>query len=63
MGIVIDPVAITLATADPVTVPNIAEDSAQTFAGPPKVRPAIHVAIFMNTSVAPVDKSNAPRST
>jgi len=60
---VIEPVAMTLATADPVTVPNIAEDSAQTLAGPPNVRPAIQVAIFMNTSVAPVDSSNAPRRT
>ena len=63
VGMVSEPTAITFATADPDTVPNSAEVTTATFAGPPWPRPAITCATCTNTSPAPVAISSAPKIT
>ena len=54
------PTAITLATAEPETVPNSAEVTTATLAGPPWPRPATRVATCTKTSPAPVAISSDP---
>ena len=63
VGIVIVPTDMTLATADPEMVPNSAEVTTATFAGPPNVRPATRVAARMKTLPAPIAISSEPKMT
>ena len=52
-----------LATAEPEIMPNIPDDTTQTFAGPPEKRPATMVARSMNSRPSPVICARMPNST
>ena len=54
MGMVNEPVAYTLATVEPDTVPYKAEEMTATFAGPPRAPPASHVEKSIRYAPAPV---------
>lgn len=62
-GMVSEPVETTLATAEPEIVPNSAEDTTETFAGPPTKRPATTVDRSTKSLPRPIFCATAPNST
>ncbi len=59
-GMVNVPVVATLATADPLNDPVNALDNTATWAGPPRLLPAMARARSLNSCVAPLTDRNAP---
>ena len=62
-GIVSEPVDTTFATAEPEIVPNSADDTTETLAGPPTKRPATTVETSTNRRPSPIFCATAPNST
>ena len=58
---VTEPVVTVLPTEDPETIPQRAEESTATFAGPPEDAPAIAFARLMKKAEMPVLSRNAPK--
>ena len=63
IGIVRAPVVTALAIAEPEIMPNMPEETTDTFAGPPAKRPATIVARSMNRRPRPVICARMPNST
>ncbi len=62
-GIVNVPVVTTFATALPESEPMKALATAAVLAGPPRVRPAIRLAMAMRSAPPPATSSTAPKRT
>ena len=62
-GMVRAPVETVLATEDPEIVPKKAEETTETFAGPPVYFPARIVALSMNSLPSPVLWAITPNNT
>ncbi len=62
-GIVSAPVDTVLATEEPEIVPKKAEDTTDTFAGPPTYRPASIVALSIKSCPSPVLCAITPNNT
>jgi hypothetical protein len=63
IGIVIDPVVTTSAVGLPDMVPNSAEDTTATLAGPPGVRPASAAEMLKKNAPPPAFSRNVPNIT
>ena len=61
MGMVTEPVVTVLPTLEPDTMPQRAEDSTATLAGPPAEAPATELARSMKKADMPVRSRNAPK--
>ncbi len=60
-GMVKEPVAKTLATDDPEIVPNMAEETTSTLAGPPACRPATFMPRLWKSMPTPEPSMKAPK--
>ena len=62
-GMVSEPVVTVLAIEEPEIEPSRAEESTDTFAGPPEKRPASAEARSMNSLPSPMRVASTPNST